>query len=302
MSTSGREVNDTAWRASRFDSRGGEARLLFGRMYEDCALEERLFARGGRVFCIASAGCTALALARRGDDVTAVDVNSAQVEYVRARADGAATALGDADRFMARGRRVLGWASTGQSVLREFLMLNDPVEQKRFWSERLNGWRLRAVIRLVTSRMALRGIYGRIFVESVPRDFSTKLLARFERGWAIHANRENPYAWRIWLGRESPNGRADDRGRVKIRTARADAAAYLEQCEPGSFNGFSLSNIFDGASRDYHARVMAAVRRAAAPGAVCVVRTFSEPHGEEDAELAAEDRTMLWGGVGVMRY
>jgi len=302
MSAAGHPKNGTAWRASRFDSRAGEARLLFGRMYEDCAIEERLFARGGRVFCIASAGCTALALALRGDEVTAVDINGAQVEYVQARAAGAAITVGDADRFMARGRRLMSWAGVSRGVLQEFLMLDDPVEQRRVWDERISGWRLRALIRLVTSRIALRGVYGRIFVDSVPRDFATRLLERFERGWSRHANRENLYAWRIWLGGEPPSRPECVCSPVTMTTAHADAASYLEQCEPGSFNGFSLSNIFDGASRDYHARVMAAVRRAAAPGAVCIVRTFSEPDGEDDAEMAAEDRTMLWGGIGVMRY
>ena len=70
------------WRRGRLAARAGQPELLFGRMYEDRAIELEAFAAGGRVFCIASAGCTAFELAARGDDVTAVDVNPAQVSYV----------------------------------------------------------------------------------------------------------------------------------------------------------------------------------------------------------------------------
>ena len=37
--------------------------LLFGRMYEDVAIEREAFLPGSRVFSIASSGCTAMALA-----------------------------------------------------------------------------------------------------------------------------------------------------------------------------------------------------------------------------------------------
>ena len=48
----------TAWKAGRFDARVGPKQILFGRMYEDAAIERAAFRPGGRVFCIASAGCT----------------------------------------------------------------------------------------------------------------------------------------------------------------------------------------------------------------------------------------------------
>ena len=41
----------------------GRRKLLFGCMYEDAAIELRVFQSGGRIFCIASAGCTAMKLA-----------------------------------------------------------------------------------------------------------------------------------------------------------------------------------------------------------------------------------------------
>lgn len=70
------------WSSGNFHGRNRSAELLFGRMHEDWSIESSLFQPGSKVFCIASAGCTALALAARGHAVDAVDVNPAQVRYV----------------------------------------------------------------------------------------------------------------------------------------------------------------------------------------------------------------------------
>ncbi|MGO9829385.1 MAG: hypothetical protein ACLPJH_04545, partial [Myxococcaceae bacterium] len=56
---------DTPWGRGRFDNRVAPQRILFGHMYEDAAVEARAFAGRGRIFCIASAGDTALALAEQ---------------------------------------------------------------------------------------------------------------------------------------------------------------------------------------------------------------------------------------------
>src|SRR5262249_30070008 len=82
------ETPASAWGAG-FSGRAGPPVLLFGRMHEDWTIEAEPFAPGTRVFCIASAGCTAMALAARGHEVVAVDVNPAQVAYVRERLAGA---------------------------------------------------------------------------------------------------------------------------------------------------------------------------------------------------------------------
>src|SRR5690242_10087912 len=76
----------TPWRSGAF--RGTRPRLMFGRMYEDSAIELTVFPPRSRTFCIASAGCTALALAAAGHDVTALDINARQIDYAKARAAG----------------------------------------------------------------------------------------------------------------------------------------------------------------------------------------------------------------------
>jgi hypothetical protein len=40
----------TPWETGRFDTRKDARRLLFGRMYEDTAIERAAFAPGSRVF------------------------------------------------------------------------------------------------------------------------------------------------------------------------------------------------------------------------------------------------------------
>ena len=44
----------TPWDAGRFDTKRGPKQVLFGRMYEDVAIEEAAFVPRGRVFCMGS--------------------------------------------------------------------------------------------------------------------------------------------------------------------------------------------------------------------------------------------------------
>jgi hypothetical protein len=137
----------------------------------------------------------------------------------------------------------------------------------------------------------LRLVYSRPLLAAVPENLGEELRRRLERGWARHANATNPYAWALLAG-EAPFEAPCHGGLVEF--VHADAAAYLERCPAGSFDGFTLSNILDGASADYADRLRRAMRRAARPGAVMVLRSFT---GSSD--LAAEDRSLLWGSVAV---
>jgi Protein of unknown function (DUF3419) len=92
-------ASTTTWESGRLDQRSGPKMVLFGRMYEDVAIEREAFVPGSRVFSIASSGCTAMALAA-DHEVTAVDINPVQLDYAQRRAAGAAAQVGVAERVM----------------------------------------------------------------------------------------------------------------------------------------------------------------------------------------------------------
>ena len=233
----------------------------------------------------------------RRHEVVAVDINAVQVAYAKDRASGAPPLPGAAERVLGRLRALaplVGWRS---SRLREFLDLEDPAEQIVFWRRHLDGPGFRAATDAIFSRFLLRAVYARSFLRRLPRQFGKVMRDRLKRGFARHANRGNPYARALLLGETSRAPAPPEAGR--IRFVHSDAAAYLERERPGSFDGFALSNVLDGARDDYRERLLAAVERAAAPAAIVVLRSFSEPTGPSEPNLALEDRAMLWGTVEV---
>lgn len=289
----------STWAHGRFDARRGPRQVLFGRMYEDAAIERAAFRPGSRVFCIASAGCTALHLAG-AHEVTAVDVNPAQLEYARQRAAGAPPKRGTAERVMAAARAagpLVGWR---RSVLQRFLELDDPAEQVAFWRRHLHTRRFRLAFDGLLSLVALRTVYSKDLVSFLPPRFGAVLRRRLERGFARHANRDNPHARALLLGDVTAGAAPADHA-ATIRFVHAEAAAFLASAPAGSFDGFALSNILDGAPEDFRQRLVASVRHAAAPGAMVVLRSFAEPgaSGADAGEWATADRSMLWGRVEV---
>jgi S-adenosylmethionine:diacylglycerol 3-amino-3-carboxypropyl transferase len=287
-------VAETAWERGRLDAKSGPRELLFGRMHEDSAIELAAFRPGGRVFCIASAGCTAMALSER-HDVVAADINPVQIAYVRERLSGGPARRGTAERLMALARVFAPLAGWRRSRVVEFLALSDPAGQAAFFGRHLDTRRFRAAVDLLLSPVILRIVYAESFLVGLPPRFGRIMRARMLRCFARHPNRDNPYARGLLLG-ELPDS-APLPSAKHVELVHADAAEFLEGQRPGSFHGFTLSNILDGASEDYRFRLRAAVRRAAAPGAVAVLRSFGEPPSASPGNRAAEDRAMLWGIV-----
>jgi hypothetical protein len=266
-------------------------------MYEDTAIELAAFPAGGRVFCIASAGCTAMALAPRHDEVVAVDINPVQLAYAARRIAGAGPDQGAAERVLAFGRSlapVVGWT---RSRLGEFLDLEDPFEQSIYWRTHLDTLRFRAGFDGLLSLTALRTVYAAALLDFLPKRLGPALRARMTGCFSRHANRRNPYARALLLGEQVTVPPPPEAGRIRL--VQADAAAFLESEPPGSFAGFSLSNILDGAAVGYRRRLVNAVRRAAAPDAVAVIRSFRDATHSMPSNHAADDRAMLWGIVDV---
>ena len=291
-------VPTTAWRSGRFSASSSPAKLLFGQMYEDASIELAAFPSGGRIFCIASAGCTAIKLSAH-HDVVAVDLNPIQIAYVQQRLAGAPIRQGTADWILGFGRALAPLAGWTKSRLRAFLALDDPKEQIFYWRKYLNTWRFRAAFDSLLSRLPLRSIYSAAFLNCLPRNFGVVLRSRMERCFAYHSNRRNPYTRLLFLGEADHEGNTTRIGQIEL--ACVDAAEFLESQPPRSFTGFSLSNIVDGTNSAYEHRLFAAVKNAAAPGALIVARSFGEAPASTQTNHAAEDRSMLWGVVDVRR-
>ncbi|MGB8330020.1 MAG: DUF3419 family protein [Polyangiales bacterium] len=284
----------TVWERGRLDARVGPRQVLFGRMYEDASVELRAFRPGGRVLCIASAGCTAMKLAPH-HEVVAVDINPVQLDYAARRIHGDPGFRGRAERVMDFARFFAPLAGWWPSRVRGFVELDDPAAQMEYWQRQLNTWRFRAALDALFSMTALRSVYSSPLLDFLPKRLGAVMRGRMERCFARHPNRSNPYARSLLLGELSsdpPPPEAND-----IRLVHADAAGFLEDQAPGSFDGFTLSNILDGADQAYRQRLFAAVKRAASPTAITVLRSFGERDAEAPSNRAAEDRAMLWGSV-----
>lgn len=286
----------TVWERGRFGAGAGPEAVLFGRMYEDAAIEAAAFPPGGRVLCIASAGCTAMRLSGR-HPVVAIDINATQLAYARRRFAGDRGERGTAERVMGLGRSLAPLAGWWPHRLHAFLEMDDPDRQAAYWTRYLDTVRFRLAFDSLLSVAALRAFYAAPFLNFLPRRLGAVLRGRMARCFALHGNRDNRYARALLLG-ELGDAPAPPSAR-QIRLVHADAAGFLESEPPGSYEGFALSNILDGATPAYAHRLAVAVRHAAAPGAQVVLRSFREPTGAELDNRAATDCSMLWGIVAV---
>jgi S-adenosylmethionine:diacylglycerol 3-amino-3-carboxypropyl transferase len=285
----------TPWEAGRFDKRSGPRKVLFGQMYEDVGIELAAFNPGARVFCIASAGDMAMALSI-AHEVTAIDINPVQLDYARARLDGAPAITGTAERVVGLGRGAMALFGWRRTVLERFLDLDDPAAQRAYWRAYLDTLGFRLATDTLLSISGLKAVYASPFLAILPAHFGRVMRERLVRCFSTYPNRGNPYARALLLG-ETPAAPAFDVGRIRL--VAGDAAAFLEQCAPASFDAFTLSNILDGAPAGYRQRLFAAVRRAAAPGAQVVLRSFAEPTHRTPYDAALRDRSVLWGVVDV---
>jgi hypothetical protein len=267
-------------------------------MHEDASVDEAVLSDARRVFAIASAGDTALRLARQDRRVTAVDVHPAQVAYVRARAAGHLVGYGSVDRLLGVARLAGRLGGCDQELLRRFLLLDDPGAQAGAFEQLLSRRRGRALLSAGLHPLVLRLGYAAPFASVLPQPFACRLRQRLRAGFATHPNRYNPYAWRLLLGVDPPGYQDSPSGPAHgLAVELAEAAAFLERQPAGSLDGFTLSNILDGPDRRYRCRLAAAVRHAGRPGAPVVLRTLREAHDQDEASCALRDRALLWGAI-----
>lgn len=281
----------TAWTAGRLTG-SGPPRLIFGRMYEDPEVEVAALP-AGRLLAIASAGDVAFALAAAGREVVAVDVNPAQVEYVRSRSAGAPPRAGQADRYLARAAGALPLLGLTHHRLQRFFDLDDPGIQVDAW-HRLAGRRFRTAMSLAFGP-ALRLAYRSDLLRALPAGFAAVLASRLERGFGIHPNRGNALA-RALFG--LPAAPAPVQPNLVVEMA--EVLEFMRAQPVRSFDGFAFSNITDGAPAAFREELLSAASDVARPGAAAVLRTIGLPRSHEDAARAATDRALIWGGIEVV--
>jgi S-adenosylmethionine:diacylglycerol 3-amino-3-carboxypropyl transferase len=279
------------------DQNPGAGRLVFGQMFEDHGVDAAVLPVG-RVLCIASAGDTAFALAARGSEVTAIDVNPAQLRYVEHRLSGGPVVPGSADRLLRVGRAVLRHTGWRRADIEAFCELDDPGAQLETWRARFDTRSFRIVLGAVLSPASVRSAGFSAFTSGLRTRFDELMRDRLATGIGTHGNRTNPFIRRLLTGTPVP---VPVPARHSVRLLRVDLLDHLEHVPSGSYHGFSLSNVLDGATPEYAARLRAAVRKAAAPGAVAVYRSFAPAVVAEHAVAARRDRSMLWGALQVER-
>lgn len=295
------KTSRTLWRSGDLRNSRSGSKLLFGRMFEDWTIESSLFSPGGKVFCIASAGCTTLELAARGHLVDAVDINPAQVRYLKERLSGYNYSEGAVDRYLRKARGFLSWIGPRKGEWETFLLMRDPLEQIHFWKTHLIPGLPAKLLDIALHRLVLRFFYNEKFLEILPANFGQIIRNRLERCFSIHPNRSNTFAWRLLMGSESPEQRLHVPITIVPNIYCDDALHFLESRPSGCYDGFSLSNILDGADEDYAIKLWNEVRRTARPGVVVVLRSFLEPTTESENFLASQDRAMLWGRILVSK-
>lgn len=165
-------------------------------------------------------------------------------------------------------------------------------ERERFYEERWNTWRWRALFRVFFSR-AVMGRLGRDpeFFAQVEGAVADRILARTRYAFTALPTVSNPYLAYTLTGNfragalprylrpehyEAIRARLD---RVRLERAAADAVA-------GPFVGFNLSDIFEYMSPAEHERCYGALLDHAAPGARLVYWNMLAPRARPEREAA----------------
>ncbi|MFI5915809.1 DUF3419 family protein [Dactylosporangium sp. NPDC051541] len=286
------------WLAGRLTA-GRSARVMFGRMYEDHAVELGLLAPRSRVLAIASAGDTVAALAAAGHRVTAVDVSAAQLAYARGRLGGARAADGTAESILKIARRsaavvVPGWR---RAALEEFLGLEDPTAQAAHWRRHLDRPMLRALMfTALGSTRPVATVLDRGFraglADLIPPRFDRALRRRLEAGLGRYPNRTNPWARRLLLG---DTGAVAPAQPSDVDWVRAEVVAHLRQVPAGTYDAVTLSNVLDGPPPAFAVDLVEALRHAVRFGGTAILRTFRDSSPLPGRHLP--DRSLLWGAT-----
>lgn len=275
-------------------------RHVWGRTLEDGAVELEFFPRGGRILSVASAGCVALALAARGDCVTAVASDPVQAEYVRRRQEGRPGGAGRFERTLERLAFRLRSQALDERLLRRFLELEHVDEQSRFWREHLDSeaWRTFLRRRLAPALFNLASLGGRRPLDGPA--FAKTIRKRLERTWSHHSNRSNPFLWRLFMAKEPPGRLPSPSRDESCLLIEDDVVSFLDGRRPHSFDGFHLSNLLDEVDSNYRRRLCEAVARTGTRGAKATLRSLADASLGAPHDYVTLDRSPIWGRLHVL--
>ena len=218
-------------------------------------------------------------------------------------------------------RRVLPLVHRQETVA-DFFALPDVAAQRKFFDERWNRRRWRAVFQVFFSErlMAAMGRSPAHF-RYVDGPVSSVFLQRAEYALAELPAADNYFLQWMLTGRfhdleaahpylSTPGAKALAEAAPRIRFVEDDLASFLETCEPGSFSAFNYSNLPEYLSEEAHHRILELTVRAARPGAriaywnLLVPRCRPESlahrlerHPERAATLLAADRAWVYGAL-----
>lgn len=299
----------------------------------ECELVQQLRAR--QVLLVASGGCTALTLRHRfpGIQVTAFDINPAQLQHVRDKASAVARAalpelaVGTADPACLNQRgRFEGLFRTLRAFLIEFV--TSEAELEHFFAaatepaaraQLIEKWSAAPyfpiAFQLAFHDALLCTMFGPAAIQhAAPGSYPAYFQAAFLRGLRRLDAADNPFLQHVLLGRYLPRSAPDYTGsKVPLMDGIELVEASLPQVpELGRFALYSLSNVFDWSDDRLTAAWARAIAAASQPGAAVLirqlnnsrdVRRFFAPEFEFDPALGADmqrrDRSLFYERIEV---
>jgi S-adenosylmethionine-diacylglycerol 3-amino-3-carboxypropyl transferase len=165
-------------------------------------------------------------------------------------------------------------------------------EQARFYRDRWDTWRWRALFRVFFSR-AVMGRLGRDpeFFAQVDGPVAERILARTRQAFTAAGVANNPYLAYTMTGNFRPGAlprylRPEHFGVIRSRLDRVTLERAPADAVPGRFAGFNLSDIFEYMTPDEHRRCYGALLDRAAAGARLVYWNMLASRARPDREAA----------------